>query len=495
MSKTVSVRIEHRGADRAAGQARHDLRSGRVPKYVDRERSDRNSVLVEPKPVGELRQVCEERRAGRETKRRMKVDAAVASVGIITFGRDAQPVIDALSPEQQNELFRSAAEQVAGRLSTTVSGLVVHRDEAGIHAHVQMPAVAVDGRPVSKIMTPAASIEIQDIVGSVYAPLGITRGIPKAERRARGEPTADWVHKSVRELHEKIPADLEEARAKVIEAEEKARKATERLNAVEAKLAAGVQSANDLDKRLETKTRRAAAADQALAKAKAELKKLEDIAAAIPPIKPVVITQAVPVKDDRSAFQRMVGVPAPGPTLRKVKVYPSTAGKDIEAARAKQARAVEKMREAQDREQALLERMHRVSKAWGLASTDRPTSSAFLTALETGKAVHVQAYGVTLVKTPDVVLMPPQDASAKQKAAALYTETKEWKAVRFFGINDQVAGEIAKMAIADDRKVLFADPGQQDRYEKAAALAAIEPEASDSDDKAGASARPKPGFV
>ena len=490
MSMTVSVRIEHRAGDRAAGQARHDVRSGKVPKYVDGERTGRNSVLVEPKPVGELRAICEERRAGRETRRRMKVDAAVASVGIITFGTDAQRTIEAMSPEQQDAMFRSAAEKLAARLGTTVSGLVVHRDEAAIHAHLQMPAVAVDGRPVSQIMRPKVSAELQDIAGSVYEPFGINRGTPRAERRARGEPTAKWVHMTTREIHDKIPQDLEDARARVVKAEDDARKAAERLAAVEAKLAAGTKSAADLDKRLETKTRRAVAADQALVSAKAELKRLEDIAAAIPPIKPVVITQAVPVKDDRSAFQRMVGVPAPAPTLRKVKVYPTTVGKDVEAARAKQARAVEKAKEAEAREAALLDRMHRVAKAWGLASIDQPTSSAFLTALEAGKAVHVQAYGVTLVKTADVVLMPPQDASVRQKAAALYTETKMWDRVRFFGITDQVAGEITKMAVFDGRKVLFADPAQQDRYEKAAALAlaAIEPEASDD-----AAAKPKPG--
>ena len=494
MSQTVSVRIEHRGTDRAAGQARHDMRAGKVPKYVDGERSDRNSVLVAPKMPGELRQVCEERRAGRETKRRMKVDAAVASVGIITFGRDAQPVIDGLSLEQQDALFRDAAEKIAARLGTTVSGLVVHRDEAAIHCHFQMPAVAVDGRPVSKVLSPTISKELQDIVGSVYQPLGINRGRPLAERRARNEPTSTWVHQSVKELHERLPRDLEAARAKVAEAEAKAKQAAERLAAVEKKLRDGVKAGADLDKRLETKTRRAAAADQALALAKAELKRLEDIAAAIPPIKPIVITQAVPVKDDRSTFQRMVGVPAPGPTLKKVKVYPTSVGKDIETARAKQARAAEKMRDAESREQALLERLHRVSRAWGLASLDQPTSSAFLTALETGKTVHVQAYGVTLVKTPDVVLVPPQDASAKQTAAALYTETKMWDRVRFFGINDGIADEITKMAVADSRKIMFADPGQQDRYEKAAALAAIEsvPEASD-DEAASAAAKPKPG--
>ena len=494
MSMTVSVRIEHRAGDRAAGQARHDVRSGNVPKYVDGERTGRNSVLVEPKPVGELRAICEERRAGRETRRRMKVDAAVASVGIITFGTDAQRTIEAMSPEQQDAMFRSAAEKLAARLGTTVSGLVVHRDEAAVHCHFQMPAVAIDGRPVSQIMRPKVSAELQDIAGEVYSPLGINRGTPKAERRARGEPTSTWVNASVKDLHYRIPADLEEARAKVAEAEASAAKAAERLAKVEAKLAAGTKSAVDLDKRLETKTRRVAAADQALALAKAELKRLEDIAAAIPPIKPVVITQAVPVKDDRSTFQRIVGVPAPAPVLKKVKVYPGSVGKDIETARAKQARAVEKAKEAEAREAALLDRMHRVAKAWGLASIDQPTSSAFLTALETGKAVHVQAYGVTLVKTPDVVLVPPQDASARQKAAALYTETKMWDRVRFFGIDDRTAQEIASMAIADDRKVLFADKGQQDRYEKAAALAAIEsvPEASD-DEAASAAAKPKPG--
>ena len=109
MSMTVSVRIEHRAGDRAAGQARHDTRAGKVPGYVDREKSDRNSVLIQPRTPGDLRSLCEERRAGRETKRRMKTDAAVASVGIITFGTDAQRTIDAMSPDQQDRYEKAAA--------------------------------------------------------------------------------------------------------------------------------------------------------------------------------------------------------------------------------------------------------------------------------------------------------------------------------------------------------------------------------------------------
>jgi len=280
MSKTVSVRVEHRGATRATGQRNHDTRRGKqIPKYVDKDKSEENSVIIEPKTSPELRKLCEERRAIRPTKRAMKKDAAIATNGIITFGTEAQPIIENLSKDEQNKLFQETATRIADRLNTDLTGLVVHRDESAIHAHFQMLAVNRDGLPLSKIIDRKTAKELQDIAGEVYKQHGITRGTPKAERLARGDDLSKIVHRSVAELHRDLPAEIEakrreiEAQRKALddqrreldELEAKAEKNRRLINEQNAKLEAGRVTEELARKRIETYQKR-----EADAKAKAE---------------------------------------------------------------------------------------------------------------------------------------------------------------------------------------------------------------------------------
>lgn len=203
MSMTVSVRIEHRTASRAKSQAGHDLRTGSVPKYVFQDRIKDNSVILDPLSPAKLREICLTRRARRQTKRAMKQNTCIASVGIITFGRDAQPIIKAMTVDEQNRLYRVITERIAEALRTNVSGLVVHRDELSPHAHFQMPAFSEDGTPVSKIMTQEVARKIQDIAGEVLKEFGlgeITRGKKKVSKLKD--------HLSVKDLHNNFAEDL-----------------------------------------------------------------------------------------------------------------------------------------------------------------------------------------------------------------------------------------------------------------------------------------------
>ena len=202
MSMTVSIRLEHREAGRAGGQRSHDLRQGRIPGYVDRSRTNSNSVLIEPQDEPGLRAIIAERRTGK--KRALMSNASLACTGILTFGREAQEVMAGLSVDEQNRLILKSCEDVAKRLDNTLSGLVIHRDEQAIHAHLQMSSWTLSGKAVSTVINRELASELQDVAASAFSSLGISRGIKKEERIKAGEKPR---HKTVRELHETEAAD------------------------------------------------------------------------------------------------------------------------------------------------------------------------------------------------------------------------------------------------------------------------------------------------
>lgn len=216
-SFAISVRVDHRSLSRAKGARSHDLRKGRIPDYVDQERTSENSVILEPAPPSSLRKICEDRRKTRTTQRAMKRDAAVASCFIITFGTAAQPLFESLTRDAQDAAYRAVGEAIAKELGVNLTGLVAHRDETAPHAHGQMPAYHPDGTPLSKILTPTVGKRLQDAAAAAIAPFEprIIRGKPKAERIADGEPRSKTVHRSVRELHHDLPAELDKKRTEI----------------------------------------------------------------------------------------------------------------------------------------------------------------------------------------------------------------------------------------------------------------------------------------
>ena len=218
---SISVRIEHKGKDKATFQNRHDLRNGHVPKYVSQDKSHLNSVLISPVPYGVLKQTCDTRRALRPTQKKMKSTAAVATVGIITFSTDAQKIINALPSAEQDIIFKEVSSAIAERLDNEITGLTVHRDESAIHGHFQMPAYSKSGIPTSKIVNPKIASELQDIAGAVVMKYGISRGIKKAERILNGEDVKTHIHRSVQQLHEDLPLEIETLELELAEAKAK----------------------------------------------------------------------------------------------------------------------------------------------------------------------------------------------------------------------------------------------------------------------------------
>lgn len=250
------MRIEALSQGKAAGQLRHDLRRGRQPGYVDPERSADNRILIPPPTAAELRRRTVERRQRLGPSRALRSNAAIAARGIITFGTSAQALLAAQPSETQDAVYRAVAGAIGRRYGVEVLGLVVHADEAAPHAHVVWDCRTESGRPLSKEISGS---EIQDLAAQAAAELvpGIERGVPKLQRIEAGEPTANWVNRSVRELHRDLPAELEAIEASIAAEREKEATLQRRIGKLEAKAELTAKEA----KRLQVYERRLKAAE------------------------------------------------------------------------------------------------------------------------------------------------------------------------------------------------------------------------------------------
>lgn len=248
-SNAVSVRVRHVPRARVGGDRRHAMRIGPQPAYVDASRAGENSVLVPYAPDAEMAARARERHAQAGGVRGWASNNAVATVGVISFGKGAQETMSGLSRREQDLAIERAASTLAARYGVELRGLVVHRDETALHAHFSMDCRREDGRPMSKLMRGSA---LQDIVAEALDVPGIERGVRKADRKAAGEPAHRWLHRSVRQLHEDLPREIEEARR----AAESARERVAEMQGRVAKLEAREALSEKESKRLATYARR-----------------------------------------------------------------------------------------------------------------------------------------------------------------------------------------------------------------------------------------------
>jgi len=207
MSKTISVRLSGAKLSATSGQKRHDAREGKQPGYIDAERAHTNSIIIKPKTGNQLHKICEELRFENGAKRKMKSTSHVSTGGIITFGIEAQEIINKMSVQTQDKVFSDVAKKIAGEFNNDLTGLTVHRDESAIHAHFQMPAINKNGKPNTKLHIDYS--HVQDIAGECVKAYNISRGVKKSERIAKGEPDHKHIHMSVRQLHDKLPEQID----------------------------------------------------------------------------------------------------------------------------------------------------------------------------------------------------------------------------------------------------------------------------------------------
>ncbi len=304
------IRVEPKNASRYAGQRRHDLRIGHQPDYVDADRAHLNRVLIAPPTAADLRSVCEDRRAQRDTRRAMKANASVGMVGLIGFGTEAQALFSALPVLDQDRALRLAARLAARRMGTTVAGLVFHGDETAPHAHVVFPAYDRTGQPLTETVGRAVLKGLQDDMAAAfsrYAP-GIERGRSRMDRLAAGADYADTVNRSVRELHRDLPAEIaakraeaEAAGAALVAAQGRAEEMQGRVDKLTA-LARDLTAAEakrlvTYEKRLAERQAEVARAESAIEAARAETARLSGMADAAEARREVAEVEAAAVID------------------------------------------------------------------------------------------------------------------------------------------------------------------------------------------------------
>lgn len=253
--KAVSTRLE----PSRSGQRAHDLRLGPQPEYVDAERSHLNRVLIEPLTNDALRDEWREvkNRIGKKGKIRSNQNLSYA--GIITFGHEAQGIFEGLTSEQQDAAFLEVGKKIAERFNTRLTGMVFHGDETAPHAHFQLRGMADDGTMLSQVVKRGALRDVQDITAEVmarYAP-GIERGKDKWVRIDEGEDFAATVNRSVKQLHEDLPAEIAAKEAELAEAQAKLQTNLDRLAKAEKQAAEEGAKAEKARKRAETYERRA----------------------------------------------------------------------------------------------------------------------------------------------------------------------------------------------------------------------------------------------
>lgn len=93
----ASVRIKSHTMLQAYGQRRHDFRKRSQPSYVDEDRAHLNRILIEPRPLPQIRDEVVKLRDRRGAQRAMKSNAAIVTAGIITFGHEAAKLVGVLT--------------------------------------------------------------------------------------------------------------------------------------------------------------------------------------------------------------------------------------------------------------------------------------------------------------------------------------------------------------------------------------------------------------
>ena len=270
----ISVRLAGVPSTRLGFVARHNLRQGEPPKYVDPARAHLNAVLFGPE-AGDFKAAAHasaeryRKRVGQKVQRKQ----ALLVEGIITFSRAAQPlVLEKL--KQAHARARELVEDIVrkhGHGARLVS-LVYHGDESAPHYHFVLEGVGADGRAVLQRFQRREGTHLQDLAGLAFASMGIHRGIPVIERMQRGDDRSKIVHRSVRQLHADLPrelaakqrqvaavtVDLAELQAKASTTESRLNKAHADLVKVQAQASVDAARVSKLEERIKDYTARLA---------------------------------------------------------------------------------------------------------------------------------------------------------------------------------------------------------------------------------------------
>ena len=240
---TTSVRIGPVRVLGYGGQRAHDLREGKVPRYVVQARSKINIGGFIP-TIEEMHEYNEDAKiAARETASaawkvakasgdpeamevakaarsacRLKYDrnGVVAYRFVFTFGHEAQKAVADLDPTEVDAMAWEAMRRVADTLGTVAVGMGCHRDESALHYHGFLRAVMTSGKKLNP--GKGQCRQIQTVAAEPFKRLGIRRGKSKEMWIEEDADPSKYIHSSVAEMHARLPLELAAARQAVEDA-------------------------------------------------------------------------------------------------------------------------------------------------------------------------------------------------------------------------------------------------------------------------------------
>lgn len=229
MPGMVSVRIKGLRSPQSRGAFGHDSRTGYIPKNIDRTRTHLNTLLIGDMTLESLSRSREEQEARirNYTKKAPRKDANYYISGIITFSKEARDDVNSRPPDGQAKKF---VEDLARSLNLKILYLIRHSDESTNHFHFILENVDTEGRAKARTLNKKALSEIQDKAGEFFSKIGIRRGIKKKERLENGEPYANTVHRSVRQLHLDLPKEIDVLKEKRDDLKDQAQKIQEKID-------------------------------------------------------------------------------------------------------------------------------------------------------------------------------------------------------------------------------------------------------------------------
>ena len=472
----ISVRLETRSSAKTGGERMHNERLNDPPIYIASERTCDNSVLIPMPTAAALSRECLRRRraafepgpAPSGNPKRMPLSMAAKAVisvaGLITFSTDAQPDFEALPFDEQNKRFMEAAAAVAKQYNTDVAALAVHRDESAIHAHFALHGFDHAGEPLSKQMTRAALSKSQDIGSQAFADLGITRGIPKADRIAAGESRSKTIHRTVHQLHSALPRELAEAQQRVdemllrvadaesklairerelaekdtvaIEQDGKIVKLEKRLKTYQNRLDDRTKEIERLETLFNKKTTEIAGLDKQLSGKKTQLQKL-GTSTDLPEVKTVMIAPKA-VKKGLMGKAKQV-------EPQKIRYYPVNQIQELFGSLKNTADT------SRDNHLQLARDIQERTRHYQHVRSERPKNGNNVKRAAIGQTL-VQRYGLIVTETEKQVTVPLQNpATPAQIAAALYRSSREKWPTAHFTVSDEVADRLIEMAVQDGR--------------------------------------------
>ncbi len=457
---SVSVRL--RKTFNVAGRVAHDFRT-RTPGYADPDRQHLNAVL-HGHPVEQADLKAELERLHLEhTGRRRRKDSALIWEGIITFSADA----DLTDRKAYDAAAQRLVDEIAKRHGFNEPlWLVRHEDESRPHYHFAFAnAHAETAKPVR--LSPTDMRQLQDLAGQCFEPLGLSRGKSKEQRIKDGEPAHKWLNRSVQQLHNDLPAEIEALKQRIAELEEKERKAAARLEKTQAKLEQAQGENERLQKRLKTYQKRLEKTQQELKQAQAEINRLKKLIEPQKP-KPIQIQRLVRWKETGVwPFKRQE------PVLKPARVInPSDAEKALiatrkaaeEEARRKAEQAVQdeldslrrRNQQLEQEQEQIIQYQDLILDAIRQASEQQWLSSAKPdhTWRNEQNPPEIVRYNATLLDY-ETRVVAVGDGTPIQQAAALYRAAREkgWERAVFWGLDEDQIVWLVKAAEKDGYEI------------------------------------------